>query len=124
MRRSVSQKLILSPDLADRRGGYQSSALTSLFSGPAGLWSFGGNLTSNRSSKAEEFGIASGLPRRNKQEAALIYRRTIQQAFREVSDALVAYRKSQEFRFQQEQLTRSAEDATTALEYALQGRSY
>ena len=26
-------------------GGYQSSALTSLFSGPAGLWSFGGSIT-------------------------------------------------------------------------------
>ena len=25
-------------------GGYQSSALTSLFTGPAGLWSFGGSL--------------------------------------------------------------------------------
>jgi len=25
-------------------GGYQSSALTSLFTGPAGLWNFGGSL--------------------------------------------------------------------------------
>jgi multidrug efflux system outer membrane protein len=92
-------------------GGYQSSALTSLFSGPAGLWSFGGNLTQpifqgGRIRNRVRFAEAQ------QQEAALIYRRTIQQAFREVSDALVGYRKSQEFRFQQEQLTRSAEDAT------------
>ena len=46
------------------------------------------------------------------QEAALVYQRTVQQAFREVSDALVAYRKSQESRLQQEQLARAAEDAT------------
>jgi multidrug efflux system outer membrane protein len=41
----------------------------------------------------------------------VFYERTIQQAFRDVSDALIAYRKSQEFRIQQEQLTRAADDA-------------
>ena len=41
----------------------------------------------------------------------MFYERTIQQAFRDVSDALIAYRKSQEFRIQQEQLTRAADDA-------------
>jgi len=35
----------------------------------------------------------------------------VQQAFREVSDALIAYRRSQEFRVQQEQLTHSAQEA-------------
>jgi multidrug efflux system outer membrane protein len=42
----------------------------------------------------------------------LFYQRTVQQAFRGVSDALVAYRKNQEFRIQQEHLTHSAEEAT------------
>ena len=92
-------------------GGFQSAALTSLFSGPAGLWTvaasaaqpiYEGGRIRNRVALAEA----------QQQEAALVYQRTIQQAFREVSDALVAYRKSQEFRVQQEQLTRSAEDAT------------
>jgi outer membrane protein, multidrug efflux system len=46
------------------------------------------------------------------EEASLQYQKTVQEAFREVSDALVGYRKSQEFRIQQEQLTHSAEDAT------------
>jgi outer membrane protein, multidrug efflux system len=45
-------------------------------------------------------------------EATLFYQRTVQQAFRDVSDALVGYRKSHEFRIQQEQLTHSAEEAT------------
>ena len=46
------------------------------------------------------------------EEATLVYQRTVQQAFRDVSDALVAYRKSQEVRSQQQQLTTAAEDAT------------
>jgi outer membrane protein, multidrug efflux system len=90
--------------------GYQSSALTSLFSGPAGLWSFGGQLAQP---------IFEGGRLRNnvrlteaqRQEAVYVYQQTIQEAFREVSDALVEYRKTQEFRVQQELLTRSAQDA-------------
>jgi outer membrane protein, multidrug efflux system len=46
------------------------------------------------------------------QQATLAYQRTVLQAFREVSDALVGYRKSQEVRSQQQQLTNAAEDAT------------
>jgi multidrug efflux system outer membrane protein len=92
-------------------GGYQSSALTGLFSGPAGLWSFGasalqpifagGRLRSNvRLSEARQ------------QQAALVYQQTIQQAFREVADSLIAYQKNKEFRKQQELLTGAAADAT------------
>jgi multidrug efflux system outer membrane protein len=91
-------------------GGYQSSALTSLFSGPAGLWNFGASLaqpifTGGRIRSGVRFAEAQ------QQEALLVYQQTIQQSFREVSDALVAYRKNQEFRMQQELLTRSAQDA-------------
>ena len=100
------------PDIAlTATAGYQSSALTSLFTGPAGLWSFGaglaqpiftgGRLRSNvRLSEAQE------------QEAVLFYRQTVQGAFRDVSDALIAYRKTQEFRVQQQSLVESAKDAT------------
>jgi multidrug efflux system outer membrane protein len=92
-------------------GGYQSSALTSLFTGPAGFWTFGGNALQP---------VFEGGRIRNRvrlasartEEASLVYQRTVQQAFRDVSDALVGYRKSQEVRLQQEQLTRSAEEAT------------
>ena len=44
--------------------------------------------------------------------ALLVYQRSIQAAFRSVSDAFVAYRKTREFREQEELLVRSAQDAT------------
>jgi multidrug efflux system outer membrane protein len=92
-------------------GGYQSSALTSLFTGPAGLWTFGGSAVEpvfegGRIRNRVRFARAST------REATLFYQRTVQQAFRGVSDALAAYRKNQEFRIQQEHLTHSAEEAT------------
>ena len=46
------------------------------------------------------------------QEAVLRYRQTLQQAFREVADALVDIRKRQEFRQQQELLVRALADAS------------
>ena len=92
-------------------GGYQSPALTDLFTGPAGLWSFVGQLTQPI---FEGGRIRSGvrLSEAQKQEAVLIYQQAIQQAFREVSDSLVAYRKNQDFREQQALLTAAALDAT------------
>jgi len=91
-------------------GGFQSSALTSLFTGPAGAWSFGASLTQP---------IFTGgrlrsqvrLAEARQQTAVLSYQQSIQGAFRNVSDGLVAYRKTREFRTQQELLFRSAEDA-------------
>ena len=46
------------------------------------------------------------------QEAGLRYQQTMQQALREVSDALVAVRKRQEFRQQQELLVKALADAS------------
>jgi len=91
-------------------GGFQSSALTSLFTGPAGAWSFGASLAQP---------IFTGgrlrsdvrLAEARQQTAVLFYQQSIQGAFRSVSDALVAYHKTREFRAQQELLFRSAEDA-------------
>jgi multidrug efflux system outer membrane protein len=92
-------------------GGSQSSALARLFAGPAGLWTFGAS--------ALQPVFAGGRIRNNvrlaearTQEVTLVYQRTVEKAFREVSDALVAYRKSQEVTIQQQQLTNAAEDAT------------
>jgi len=91
--------------------GYQSSALTDLFTGPAGFWNFGGQLVQPIFTGGK---IRSNvrLTEAQQQEAVLAYQQSIQQAFREVSDSLVAYRKNQEFRAQQELLTNSAQDAT------------
>ena len=93
------------------QGGYQSSALTGLFAAPAGLWAIGGSAVQP---------VFEGGRIRNRvrfaeartEEATLFYRSTVQEAFREVSDSLIAYRKSQEVRIQQEQVTHSAEEAT------------
>jgi multidrug efflux system outer membrane protein len=41
----------------------------------------------------------------------LTYEQTIQGAFRDVSNGLIAYRKNREFRIQQEHLLESAQDA-------------
>ncbi|HEV2963033.1 MAG TPA: efflux transporter outer membrane subunit [Candidatus Angelobacter sp.] len=90
--------------------GYQSAALTSLFSGPAGLFSLGGSLVQPVFTGGR---IRSGvkLAEAQKEEALLFYRQTIQQAFRDVSDSLVAYAKNQEFRQQQQLLANAAQDA-------------
>jgi len=106
-------------------GGYRSSSLSDLFSGPAGLWNFAGSLTQPVFTAGR---IRSGvrLTEAQQQEALLVYQQTVQEAFREVSDALVAYRKNREFRIQQELLTQSAQDAArlSTLRYRAGETSY
>jgi multidrug efflux system outer membrane protein len=100
--------------------GTESTALSKLFSGPARLWTVGpslvqpiftaGRLRSNvRLSEAQQ------------QEALYVYRQTIQTAFRDVSDGLIAYRKSREFRIQQELLTHSAKDSADLADMRYRG---
>jgi outer membrane protein, multidrug efflux system len=101
-------------------GGYQSPALTDLFSGPAGLWNFGGQLVQPIFTGGR---IRSNvrLTEAQQEEAVLFYQQTIQQAFREVSDSLVAYRKNQEFREQQSLLNGAAQDATRLADIRYRG---
>jgi multidrug efflux system outer membrane protein len=91
--------------------GYQSSALTGLFAGPAGFWTFGSNLAQPIFTGGR---LRSNvrLAEAQQQEAVLFYQESIQGAFRDVSDALVAYRKTQEFSQQQKFLVDSTQDAT------------
>jgi multidrug efflux system outer membrane protein len=99
------------PDISlSGSGGFQSSALTNLFSGPAGAWSFGASLAQPIFTAGR---LRSGvrLAEAQQQTTALFYQQSIQGAFRSVSDALVAYRKTREFRTQQDLLFQSAEDA-------------
>ena len=101
-------------------GGSQSTALSNLFSGPAGLWALGGSLVQPIFSGGR---LRSGvkLAEARQQESVLIYRQTIQQAFRGVSDALVEYHKDQEFRQYQQQLAFSAQDAAQLSEMRYKG---
>jgi len=89
--------------------GFESTSLSSLFSASRSVWGFipqvtqpiftGGRLKSNvRFSQAER-------------DLFLVnYERTIQNAFREVSDALIAYRKVREVRVQRELLVETLRD--------------
>jgi multidrug efflux system outer membrane protein len=92
-------------------GGTQSGALNGLFTGPSGLWSFAGGLTQPIFTAGR---IRSNvkLVEAQQQEAVLTYEQTVQQAFREVSDALIGYQKAREVREQLELLTASAADAS------------
>jgi multidrug efflux system outer membrane protein len=90
--------------------GYESAALSDLFTGPAGLWTMAASLTQ----PIFEGGRLKSnlrLTEAQRDEMTLTYQQTIQGAFRDVSNALIAYRKNQEFRVQQELLVESARDA-------------
>jgi multidrug efflux system outer membrane protein len=90
--------------------GFQSSALQSLFNGSSGLWTFAGTVT-QPVFNAGKLRSNVRLAESQQQEAVLTYQQTIQGAFRDVSDSLIAYQKNQEFRAQQELLANSAQDA-------------
>ena len=91
-------------------GGFQSAALTNLFTGPAGTWNFGASLAQPIFT-AGKLRSNVHLAQAQQQTALLSYQQTIQGAFRSVSDGLIAYRKSREFRAQEELLFQSAQDA-------------
>src|SRR4029077_4185859 len=80
------------------------------FSGPAGFWNFGGALAQPIFT-AGKLRSNVRLARAQQQGALLSYQQTVQGAYRVVSDALIAYRKTQEFRAQQQLLVDSAQDA-------------
>jgi multidrug efflux system outer membrane protein len=91
-------------------GGVESSALSDLFTKPAGLWSVGAGLA-QPIFNAGRTRSRVALSKAQQEEAVLVYQQTIQQSLREVSDALVGYRKGREFREQQVLLNRAATDA-------------
>jgi multidrug efflux system outer membrane protein len=100
--------------------GFQSNQLSSLFTGPSGAWTFvpqitqpiftAGRLKSNvKFAKAE-------------QELAVVqYQQSVQNAFREVSDALIQYRKVKEIRTQQELLVTTLQDRSRLAYLRYQG---
>ncbi|HEY8410581.1 MAG TPA: efflux RND transporter permease subunit [Pyrinomonadaceae bacterium] len=89
--------------------GFQSDQLSGLFSGPSRAWSFVPQITqpiftAGRLKSNVKFARAQ-------QELAVVqYNQTIQTAFREVSDALVQYRKVKEIRTQQDLLVTTLRD--------------
>jgi len=90
--------------------GILSTKLGDLFAAPGAGWDFSEPLT-QPIFEAGRLRANLRLSQAQQQEALLTYRQTIQTAFRQVSDALIAYRKYRDFRAHQELLTAAAEDA-------------
>jgi multidrug efflux system outer membrane protein len=99
------------PDIAlTATAGYESPALTNLFTGPAGIWNMAASLT-QPIFQGGRLKNNVRLAQAERDQMVLTYQQSIQGAFRDVSNALVAYRKDQETRVQQELLVDSARDA-------------
>ena len=99
------------PDIAlTATAGYESPALTDLFTGSAGIWNMAASLT-QPIFQGGRLKNNVRLAQAERDQTVLTYQQTIQGAFRDVSNALVAYSKDQETRVQQEHLLESARDA-------------
>jgi multidrug efflux system outer membrane protein len=101
-------------------GGIASTALTSLVSGGAGLWSLAVSAAQplvDGGRRRAQFDVADA----RREEAAVSYEATVREAFREVEDALVAYRQTRDFREQLELLEQAARDARRLADVRYQG---
>jgi len=100
--------------------GHQSTALSDLFTGPSRAWQFGpavtlplftgGRLRSEYKSAKARF-----------DESLANYQSTVQEAFREVSDALIEYQRSQEYYARQQELTQANRDAANLANVRYEG---
>ena len=81
--------------------GVESVSLSSLFTGPSRFWSVGPTMTVPIFSAGRIRNAVKGFEARE-QQAALQYLQAIQQAFREVEDALVFHRKVRDIRTERE----------------------
>ena len=84
--------------------GASSTALTSFLQGPATFWALGGQLAQPLYAGGR---ITSGyrLALAQREQAELTYKQTVQQAFADVSNSLVAYRQSRLYRVKLEEQT-------------------
>jgi outer membrane protein, multidrug efflux system len=98
--------------------GAESAQLSGLFAGTA--WNFSAVVTQpvfdhgRRSSNVK-------LAQAQEQQALLTYQQTIQQAFRQVSDALISFAKYRQFREHQQGLTAAAQGAANLSETRYRG---
>ena len=90
--------------------GYASKSLSDLFTGPARVWA-GAAGFAVPIFDAGRISSTVDLAQAQQQEAILSYQQSVQQAFREVDDALIAYRKTRESRDAQVRLVDAAQRA-------------
>jgi multidrug efflux system outer membrane protein len=91
--------------------GGQSTQLSSLFSGPHSAWNFVPQV-SQPIFTAGRLKSAVRLTEAQKESALIQYQKTIQTAFTEVSNALIAHQRVRESRTQQQALVATLEDRT------------
>jgi multidrug efflux system outer membrane protein len=99
-------------------GGVASTALSNLFT--AGTWAVGASLA-QPIFNAGRIKSQVALAEAERQERELVYQQTIRQAFREVSDALVGYRRFRELRESQQLVVVAAQDARRLADLRYQG---
>jgi multidrug efflux system outer membrane protein len=93
-------------------GGVISTALSSLFTSPAHGWAFGGSLLQPLLDPQHSY-FQVELANAQKREAILQYQKSIQTAFQEVSDALIARQKYAEFQAAQQSQVDAERTANT-----------
>jgi multidrug efflux system outer membrane protein len=101
-------------------GGVASTALTALFTGASTIWSAAASATQpvfTAGRTRSQVAVAEA----RREEALISYQRTVREAFREVSDSLVGYRKLREFREQQALVLASATDAARLADIRYRG---
>jgi multidrug efflux system outer membrane protein len=101
-------------------GGLESIGLGNLFTSTNRTWSYTAGLTQpifNGGSLRANVRLAQA----QQQQYLLTYEQTIQTAFREVSDSLVAYQKYRDYRAHQEELTNAAKEAANLSEIRYRG---
>jgi multidrug efflux system outer membrane protein len=101
-------------------GGVASAALSTLFSAPALVWSAAASLV-QPIFPSQRLDAELTLAELEHDASVIGYRQTIQQAFREVSDALVGYQRGREFRTIQMSLLESAREARRLADLRYQG---
>jgi multidrug efflux system outer membrane protein len=100
--------------------GFQSVALSDLFTGASQAWQFGPALTVPLFTGGRLRGNLK-LAEAQFQEAVAQYRKAVQTSFREVSDSLIAYQRTREFRQKQEERTQAHRDATALANVRYEG---
>lgn len=101
-------------------GGLESRSLSDIISSKSVAWNATGGLTQpifNSGSLRANVKIAE----QQQQQEVLTYKQTIQTAFEEVSNALVAYQKYRDFAQHEAQLTTAAQDAAHLSQIRFQG---
>lgn len=95
--------------------GYMSRDMSQLFVGPNRMWGIGPGVTLPIFNAGRNMAQLEGAEAKQK-EALIRYQQAVQEAFRDVDDALIAYQKVRETRLYQEQLIEAAQKALALAE--------